>query len=147
MAWRALLCSAALWATGAAAWAQEAPAAPPSAPAGEPLGAPQVRAALFGFELSGEVVGTGEPWSECIDPRGRTLWRFGDFRADGRLEVRPDGQACFRYSYTEFRREACWAMRAEHGRLRFDLVNGVSLPLVIIARRPVLACGGDAPIA
>jgi hypothetical protein len=132
---RSLALGALCWAVGAAAaWAQA-------------LGAGEVRAALYGHDLVGEVLGTGEIWRECIDPMGRTWWRFGDFASEGRLEVRNDGQACFRYRHTEFREEACWVMREEEGRLRFDLVSGESLPLVILTRRRVGSCVGDAPIA
>jgi hypothetical protein len=145
---RTLAAVACVWAMGAAAWAQDAPAgAPQDAGPSAPLGAGAVRAALFGYDLLGEVMGTGEAWSECIDPRGHTWWRIGDFADEGRLQVRDDGQACFRYRHTDFREEACWTMRVDNGRLRFDLVNGVSLPLVVVSRRPVASCGPDAPVA
>jgi hypothetical protein len=140
-----LVACAALWAMGAAAaWAQAPFLAPPQGPA---AGAAEVRAALYGFDLAGEVAGTGELWTECIDPLGRTWWRIGDYADEGRLELRDDGQACFRYRRTGFAREACWAMREEEGRIRFDLVNGASLPLLVTSRRPVRACSPDGPMA
>ena len=135
---RGLLFAGLLWAGGAAA----APAQE-----GAPLPAADVRAALFGYELSGEILGAEGRWTECIDRAGRTVWRMEDFVTHGRLVVRDDGQACFRYSHTEYRREVCWTMRREGERLRFDLVNGESLPLVATARRPVSSCQGEAPIA
>ncbi|MBL8550492.1 MAG: hypothetical protein JNJ73_10945 [Hyphomonadaceae bacterium] len=147
---RGLIAAAAFWGLlAAAASAQEEQEYRPAE--GPGLGAAEVRAAILGYHLSGEVVGGEGAWSECIDPEGRTWWRMEDFVSQGRVEVKSDGQACFRYSHTQFRREVCWTMRREGSgegeRLRFDLVNGDSLPLVVTARRKVASCPGDGPMA
>ena len=37
----------------------------------------------------------GTHWNECIEPERRTVYRRGGEVLEGRLEIRPDGQACF----------------------------------------------------
>lgn len=63
----------------------------------EPLSAAAMKAELFGVRMSGVVVQTGEPWSECIEPGGRTLYEIGDYISEGVMEITPEGQACFTY--------------------------------------------------
>jgi hypothetical protein len=57
----------------------------------------EIEAELFGVRLSGVVAGTATPWSECISPAGRTVYRIAGTRVSGRLEIRDGDQACFRY--------------------------------------------------
>ncbi len=61
------------------------------------LTADEARLELFGVELAGVNETYGDEWRECIEPSGRTVYRRGDERVEGQLEIRPDGQACFNY--------------------------------------------------
>ncbi|MEQ1810928.1 MAG: hypothetical protein ABL889_13435 [Terricaulis sp.] len=61
------------------------------------LSAAEARRELFGVELAGVNETYGDEWRECIEPNGRTVYTRGDERLAGRLEIRPDGQACFNY--------------------------------------------------
>lgn len=61
------------------------------------LTAEQARRELFGVELAGVNEIYGDAWRECIEPGGRTVYERGDEVVEGRLEIRPDGQACFNY--------------------------------------------------
>ncbi len=63
----------------------------------EPLTAEAMKAELFGVRMSGIQVQTGEAWSECIEPGGRTLYEIGDYISEGVMEITPNGQACFTY--------------------------------------------------
>ena len=63
----------------------------------EPLTAEAMRAELFGIQMSGIVVQTGQRWSECIEPGGRTLYEFEGYRSEGLLEVTDKAEACFTY--------------------------------------------------
>ncbi len=78
-------------ALAAGAWADSRPAG------NEPLTVEVMKAELFGIQMSGIVVQTGQRWTECIEPGGRTLYEFGEYRAEGVLEITDDGQACFSY--------------------------------------------------
>lgn len=69
-------------------------------PGNEPLTADVMQAELFGIQMSGIVVGTGQTWTECIEPGGRTLYEIGGTRAEGILEITPDALACFTYPGT-----------------------------------------------
>jgi uncharacterized membrane protein len=61
------------------------------------LSAGEARRELFGVDLAGVNETYGDEWSECIEPGGRTVYQRGEERLQGRLEIRPDGQACFNY--------------------------------------------------
>lgn len=76
---------------GAGAFAQS------GAVGNEPLTAEVMKAELFGVRMSGIVVQTGQGWSECVEPGGRTLYEIGDYISEGVMEVTGDGQACFTY--------------------------------------------------
>jgi hypothetical protein len=61
------------------------------------LTAEEARRELYGVELAGVNESAGDEWRECIEPGGRTVYRRGGEILEGRLEIRPDGQACFNY--------------------------------------------------
>ena len=69
-------------------------------PGNEPLTAEVMQAELFGIRMSGVVVGTGQTWTECIEPGGRTLYEIGGYQSEGVLEITPEAQACFTYPGT-----------------------------------------------
>ncbi|MBY9065267.1 hypothetical protein K1X12_00060 [Hyphomonas sp. WL0036] len=66
----------------------------------EPLSVEEMQAELFGIRMSGVVVQTGQPWNECVEPGGRTLYEFGGGFSEGLLQITEDGQACFTYPET-----------------------------------------------
>ncbi len=121
---------------GAAA-AQEGPAR---------LGADEARAALYGHELSGVTEITGEAWSECIGHDGRTIFRIGAETNAGRLEIRANGDVCFRYASTDFQRAVCWALSREGARLRFDPIGLDSEAFIVTARPRVSGCDAETPV-
>lgn len=74
--------------------------AEPRAPGNEPLSAEAMRAEMFGVQMSGIVVQTGQRWSECIEPGGRTLYELEGYRSEGVLEITDGAEACFTYPGT-----------------------------------------------
>lgn len=74
--------------------------ADPKPSGNEPLTADVMKAELFGVRMAGVVVQTGERWSECVEPGGRTLYEIGDYISEGVMEVTDTGQACFTYPGT-----------------------------------------------
>jgi hypothetical protein len=82
------------------------------------LSAEQAPAELFGVELAGVNESVGDEWRECIEPSGRTVYERGRERREGRLEIRPDGRACFNYPpETQW---SCFDVAREGENYRFD---------------------------
>ena len=98
------------------------------------LSAEEARRELFGVELAGLNESHGDDWSECIEPGGRTLYRRGGEVREGRLEIRPDGQACFNYPPDTY--QSCFAVTREGENYRFDDF------ITRTVRRDVRECGG-----
>jgi hypothetical protein len=82
------------------------------------LTAEEARRELFGVELAGVNESLGDEWTECIEPGGRTVYRRGGDVQEGRLEIRPDGQACFNYPPDTY--QSCFAVTRENENYRFD---------------------------
>jgi hypothetical protein len=97
------------------------------------LSADEARRELFGVELAGVNESAGDQWSECIEPGGRTVYRRGGESQEGRLEIRPDGQACF--TYPPETHASCFAVTRERENYRFDDF------VTRTVRRDVLSCG------
>ncbi|MGE0663258.1 MAG: hypothetical protein AB7H66_08165 [Hyphomonadaceae bacterium] len=99
------------------------------------LTAEEARAELFGVELSGVNESFGDSWRECIEPSGRTVYERGDEVREGRLEIRPDGQACFNYPPDTY--WSCFNVDREGDNYRFDSF------VTHTVRRGVRACGAS----
>jgi hypothetical protein len=84
------------------------------------LTAAEVRTELFGVRLSGVNEVLGAPWEECIEPGGRTVYRFAGTVMEGRLTIESDGLACFAYADDGFAQRSCFAVRREGANYRFD---------------------------
>ncbi len=84
------------------------------------LSAAEARAELLGVRLSGVHEEIGAPWEECIEPSGRTVYRFIGETIEGRLNIGPDGSACFAYADDGFKQRSCFAVRREGANYRFD---------------------------
>lgn len=82
------------------------------------LTAEEARRELYGVELAGVNELAGDQWSECIEPGGRTIYRRGGQAQEGRLEIRPDGRACFNYPPDTY--HSCFAVTREGENYRFD---------------------------
>lgn len=128
-----------LLAGGALAQGVEAP--------NRPLSAQEMRAELFGVEMSGYTRGgSGETlaWRECIEPSGRTVYRLADVPARrGRMTVRDDARVCFAYEDTAYSDESCFrANRAGPDRYVF-WGDGVFHATRVV--RSVKACDGSEP--
>ena len=82
------------------------------------LTAAEARRELFGVELAGVNESAGDEWRECIEPGGRTVYQRGSERLAGRLEIRPDGQACF--NYPPETAWSCFGVVREGQNYRFD---------------------------
>jgi hypothetical protein len=88
---------------------------------------------LFGVELAGVNESAGDDWRECIEPSGRTVYERGGEKREGRLEIRPDGQACFNYPPDAY--WSCFSAFREGENYRFgDFVTRA-------IRRGVTSCG------
>lgn len=77
--------------------AASAPAFPEAAP-NAPLTADEIRAEFLGTRMSGVQLGTRQPFIECIEPNGRSIFQTGDYVSEGVMDVTPDAQACFTYA-------------------------------------------------
>jgi hypothetical protein len=97
------------------------------------LTAEEARRELFGVELAGVNESFGDDWRECIEPSGRTVYERGDDVREGRLEIRPDGQACFNYPPDTF--WSCFSVAREGENYRFDSF------VTRTVRRGVRECG------
>jgi hypothetical protein len=97
------------------------------------LTADQARAELFGVELAGVNESFGDDWRECIEPSGRTIYERGGRLIEGRLEIRPDGQACFNYPPDTY--WSCFDVQREGENYRFDSF------VTRTVRRGVTSCG------
>ena len=97
------------------------------------LTAAEARRELFGVELTGVNETYGDEWRECIEPSGRTVYERHGERVEGRLEIRPDGQACF--NYPPEASWSCFGVAREGGNYRFDDF------LTRTVRRGVRDCG------
>ncbi|MGD9967112.1 MAG: hypothetical protein AB7T59_11365 [Hyphomonadaceae bacterium] len=78
----------------------------------------EARRELFGVELAGVNESFGDDWRECIEPSGRTVYERGAEVREGRLEIRPDGQACFNYPPDTY--WSCFDVAREGDNYRFD---------------------------
>lgn len=97
------------------------------------LTAEEAERELYGVELAGVNESVGDDWRECIEPGGRTVYRRGGEVQEGRLEIRPDGQACFIYPPDTY--WSCFAVTREGENYRFnDYVTRT-------VRRGVRECG------
>jgi hypothetical protein len=54
-------------------------------------------AELFGIDMQGVAGIEDTPWSECIEPGGKTVYTFMGLQRTGQMSVQPEGIACFRY--------------------------------------------------
>ncbi|MGQ0531311.1 MAG: hypothetical protein ACT4OF_01295 [Caulobacteraceae bacterium] len=97
------------------------------------LTADEARAELFGVELAGVNESFGDDWRECIEPSGRTIYQRAGERREGRLEIRPDGQACFNYPPDHY--WSCFDVVREGENYRFDAF------VTRTVRRDVTSCG------
>lgn len=97
------------------------------------LTAEEARRELFGVELAGVNESFGDAWRECIEPSGRTVYERGGVIQEGRLEIRPDGQACFNYPPDAY--WSCFSVHREGENYRFDAFVTRTI------RRGVTSCG------
>jgi hypothetical protein len=82
------------------------------------LTADEARRELFGVELAGVNEAYGDNWRECIEPSGRTVYERGGEIREGRLEIRPDGRACFNYPPDAY--WSCFHAYSDGENYRFD---------------------------
>jgi hypothetical protein len=82
------------------------------------LTAEEARRELYGVELAGVNESAGDEWRECIEPGGRTVYERGGERQEGRLEIRPDGLACFQYPPDTY--WSCFSVAREGENYRFN---------------------------
>lgn len=97
------------------------------------LTADEARRELYGVELAGVNEDAGDEWRECIEPGGRTIYRRGAEAKEGRLEIRPNGQACFHYPPDTY--ESCFDVVREGENYRFNAF------VTRTVRRDVRTCG------
>jgi hypothetical protein len=84
------------------------------------LSAAEARAELFGVRLIGVHEGINEPWQECIEPSGRTVYVFMRETQEGRLSIEDDGRACFAYADDGYAHRSCYLVQREGENYRFD---------------------------
>jgi hypothetical protein len=122
-----LLAALAFAAIGAAAFAQQAY-----------LSRSEARAALLGRDIYGVNLSNGSSWRECIDPRGHTRYVTPYGVDDGVLEIKEDGQACFRYRQSAFAEESCFFVERQGQDIRLVAPAGGDYQIVL--SQPVETC-------
>jgi hypothetical protein len=89
--------------------------------AGQKLNQAELKKALLGIDMMGFSPSENMSWRECIQPDGETLYEIPDQVLKGRLDISPDGRACFSYADTEYSSVGCfWTYRQGKDGLRFE---------------------------
>jgi hypothetical protein len=89
--------------------------------AGQKLNQAELKKALLGIDMQGFSPSENISWRECIQPDGVTLYEIPDQVLKGRLDISPDGRACFSYSDTDYKSVGCfWAYKQGKNGLRFE---------------------------
>lgn len=105
------------------------------------MNAAEARRTFFGIDMEGVHQPSGLHWRECIDPAGKTAYRFGESIDEGRLTIRNDGALCFAYASRGFRDTGCWTIkRGGRGNYRFENADGGSGVFVTTATRRATSC-------
>ena len=65
------------------------------------MSAADIEATFFGVDMSGVTYSFGEPWRECIEPSGETVYHFMGETRIGRAWVNENAQLCFVYPADE----------------------------------------------
>ena len=97
-----------------------APALAQLAKGGPVMSGAQLKASLFGIEMTGYSPTFGFSWRECIAPGGETLYETPDGLMKGRLTISPKGEACFAYEDDGYASPACYQTRKTDKGFRFD---------------------------
>jgi hypothetical protein len=87
---------------------------------GAAMTGPQIRASMFGIEMTGYSPTFGFAWRECIQPDGETLYETPEGLMKGRLTVSAKGEACFAYEDDGYTTPACYRMRQTDKGFRFE---------------------------
>lgn len=77
----------------------------------EPLTSDEIRSEFLGTRMSGVLFETGVRFVECIEPGGRSIYRYGEDTSEGALTSVSDGVACFTYDDGSF----CYEMLRHPG--------------------------------
>ena len=89
--------------------------------AGQRLKEGELKKALLGIDMQGYSPSEQMSWRECIQPDGETLYEIPDRVLKGRLDITPDGLACFSYSDDGYSTAGCfWTYRQGKDGLRFE---------------------------
>jgi hypothetical protein len=81
----------------------------------------ELKKALLGIDMQGFSPSENISWRECIQPNGETLYEVPDQVLKGRLDISPDGRACFSYNDNDYATAGCfWAYRQGKDGLRFE---------------------------
>ena len=80
----------------------------------------QLKASLFGIEMTGFSPSYNFSWRECIEPGGETLYETPAGILKGRLTISANGQACFAYEDDGYATPACYQTRKTDKGFRFD---------------------------
>lgn len=80
----------------------------------------QLKASLFGIEMTGYSPTFGFSWRECIAPNGETLYETPYGLMKGRLTISSKGEACFAYEDDGFATPACYRTRQTDKGFRFE---------------------------
>ncbi len=105
------------------------------------MGAAEARRTFLGIDMEGVHQPSGLRWRECIDPAGKTAYRFGESIDEGRLTIRADGALCFAYASRGFRDTACWTIKPSgRANYRFESADGGGGVFVTTATRRTASC-------
>lgn len=97
-----------------------APALAQLAKGGPVMNGEQLKASLFGIEMTGFSPSYNFSWRECIEPGGETLYETPSGILKGRLTISSKGQACFAYEDDGYATPACYQTRKTDKGFRFD---------------------------
>lgn len=106
------------------------------------LSADEITSELFGVSMAGVAGVSDDPWSECIEPDGDTVYNYAGVQRIGKMSVREDGMVCFRYDDENGVSSNCFMVSriAGDGYVFSADVDGGSLFRTLTVTRNVSAC-------
>ncbi|MEM8854918.1 MAG: hypothetical protein AAGD34_14540 [Pseudomonadota bacterium] len=115
------------------------------AAAAERLSGDEVRSYIFGAHLFGTVEGTDQPWNECIEPDGSTVYQIAGERVGGQATVDGIGRACFIYPHSGS--QSCFFVERVGGKIVFQSTGATIRFRVDRDVRPIKECDGTVPLS
>ena len=107
--------------------------------AGVPMTDEEIRSEFLGTRMSGVLFETGVRFVECIEPGGRSIYRYGSDYSEGNMSSVSEGVACFTYASGT----SCFEMLRHPGGYIVSSVSGRSHFVISKVERDVRSCSSQ----